>query len=156
MLEKLKISPRRFIYLVLGCAGILAVYLFQDYLDFYRLLLFREPQRLHYKVEFANSINPLAFTVNKSLRYICNDLFAICIIYGLFGKGQYVRFAMYVMLFGLIILVPAYIFLYLEQPVGFSSMLSHLHRITMNPVLMMLLIPALYFQERSAREENEG
>lgn len=154
MINNLPLGISSLLYLTLGGMGLVAVYLFQDYLDVYSIVQGEAPQRLHYKVEYAESINPWAFSINKACRYILNDLFAISIIYGLFGESRYVRFAIYVLLAGLFLLVPLYIFLYLAQPQGFSSMLSHLHRIVMNPVLMMLMIPALYFQKRVRQEEG--
>ena len=48
--------------------------------------------------------------------------------------------------FGLIVLLP---FIYLSAVPGYSSMVSHLHRLVLNPVLMMLLIPALWHQRRT-------
>jgi len=138
------------LYVLAGMGGLFLVYLFQDYLDLYHLLQGQMPEKLNYRVEFAPNLNPWAFSVNKAFRYVLNDIMAITVIYGLFGKRSYVRFAMYVLLVGLLFLVPLYIYLYLAQPVGFSSMLSHLHRIVMNPVLMMLMIPALYFQDRQS------
>ncbi|MDZ7846825.1 MAG: hypothetical protein U5L96_08670 [Owenweeksia sp.] len=59
------------------------------------------------------------------------------------------------MFFGLFVLLPIYLYLYLQQPAGFSSMLSHLHRVVMNPVLMMLLIPAFAAQRRGAKKGME-
>lgn len=154
IINKLPLGITSLLYLALGGVGLMLVYLFQDYLDLHSLLQGEMPNRLHYKVEYAQNINPWAFSINKAGRYILNDLFAISIIYGLFGESRYVRFAMYVLLVGLFLLVPVYIFLYLAQPTGFSSMLSHLHRIVMNPVLMMLMIPALYFQKKVRQEEH--
>lgn len=143
----------RMSYIVLGCAGLFLVYFFQDYLDFYSVLFqFEAPEKLNYHMSFTQ-VKPLAFIVNKAGRYLCNDLFSIAIIYGIFHERKYARFAVYVMLFGLFVLLPIYLSLYLLRPEGFSSMLSHLHRVVMNPVLMMLLIPAFAAQRRGGREE---
>lgn len=132
------------------------VYFFQDYLDFYSVLVeFKAPGKLDYSVSFTE-VEPVAFTLNKAGRYLLNDLFSIAIIYGIFGERKYARFAVYVMFFGLFVLVPIYLYLYLQQPAGFSSMLSHLHRIVMNPVLMMLLIPAFAAQRQAEKERRGG
>lgn len=141
-------SWSRWFYIFLGFAGLFLVYLFQDYLDFYNLLVNREaPQQLDYATSYADT-KAAPFIVNKAGRYLLNDLFSISIIYGIFGERKYARFAMYVMFFGLFILLPIYVGLYLAQPEGYSSMISHLHRVVMNPVLMMLLIPAFIFQKK--------
>ncbi len=139
----------RWFYIALGLLGLFLVYLFQDYLDFHSILFKAKlPQKLDYATSYADT-ETFPFVVNKVGRYLFNDLFSISIIYGIFGEKKYARFAMYVMFFGLLVLLPIYLWLYLAQPAGFSSMISHLHRVVMNPVLMMLLIPAFFFQRKS-------
>lgn len=83
--------------------------------------------------------------INKTFRYLLNDLFSILIIHGLFRNRRYTRFAFQVLLFGLLFLLPVYFSLVYFASTGFSSMISHFHRIIMNPVLMMLLIPYFLF-----------
>lgn len=138
---------KRSLYLILGATGLFFVYFFQDYLNFYSLLTEGTLRQLNYQLSFTE-VNTFGFVLNKAGRYLLNDLFSIAIIFGIFGKRKYVRFAFYLMTFGLLVLLPVYLVLYLSQPEGFSSMLSHLHRVVMNPLLMMLLIPAFYYQER--------
>jgi len=140
-------SNTRWLYIIIGLLGLLTVYFFQAYLDFYSIIFkFQLPEKLSYATSDIQQVETIPFVVNKVFRYIINDLCAIAIIHGLFKEKKYVRFSFYVLLFGLIVLLPAYIGIYLARPVGFSSMLTHLHRLVMNPVLMMLLIPAFYYQ----------
>lgn len=147
-------TAKRWIYLVTGIIGLFIVYLFQAYLDFYSVLIeWEAPEYLSYSTNYQ-SVHVVSFTVNKVCRYLLNDVCAIAIIYGLFGEQKFVKFAFYVMLFGLVILVPAYLILFFLQPAGYSSMISHLHRLVMNPVLMMLLIPAFYYQNSRTAEVN--
>tara|TARA_R110002096_G_scaffold403945_1_gene601607 strand:+ start:183 stop:629 length:447 start_codon:yes stop_codon:yes gene_type:complete len=144
---------RRILFIAGGVIGLIAVYLLQSYLDFYSMLFELEaPNKIDYTA--YQNVKTLPFTVNKVVRYLLNDLFSIAIIYGLFYEKKYARFAMYVMFFGLFVLVPVYIFLFLNQFEGFSSMLSHLHRVVMNPVLMMLLIPAFFYQRKMQGQQS--
>ncbi len=138
---------RRIIAIAIGCLGLLAVYMGQEYLDFYSVLIrFEAPEQLDYGMQ-GDIPDKTAFIFNKTMRYFVNDLFAIAILFGLFYEKKYTRFAFYVMIFGVLFLHPAYLYLIFTQPEGFSSAISHLHRIIMNPVLMMILIPAFYFQK---------
>ncbi|HBF20161.1 MAG: exosortase F system-associated protein [Owenweeksia sp.] len=140
-------SSKRWAYLLLGGVGLILVYVFQAYLDAYSIFFqFKPPEVLNYSSDYKD-VDPFSYSVNKLVRYLLNDLFAIAIIYGLFGERIYVRFAFYVMLFGLVVLLPLYLWLFFQHPDGYSSMLSHLHRVVLNPVLMMLLIPAFYYQK---------
>lgn len=138
----------RLAYLSTGIIGLAAVYLFQNHLDLYSILIeWQAPKEMAHTPDYQD-VQTIPFVFNKVFRYILNDLFAIAILYALFYKRKYLRFSFYVMLFGLVVLVPLYLIIYLQQPPGLSSMLSHLHRLVMNPVLMMILIPAFFYQEQ--------
>lgn len=146
-------SVQRVILLGLGVFGLLALYLFQQYLDFYQLLRGEALRELYYSTDFK-TVNPRAFCLNKVGRYVLNDLFTMAIIAALFPQGRYFRFALMVLIFGLVVLLPSYLILYLAQPSGFSSLIAHLHRLVMNPVLLLLLIPAFYYQQKLNKEPH--
>lgn len=146
MLSSLLSNPKRLLLLLVGALGLFLIYFFQHYLDFYSLLQFKAPREIAYSSDFV-AYDPFEFSLNKVLRYVLNDLFAMAIIAALFPDRKYLRFAVWVLLFGLFVLVPIYIVIYLSQPQGFSSLIGHLHRLVMNPVLMMLLIPAFFYQQ---------
>tara|TARA_Y100001934_G_C12317515_1_gene758302 strand:- start:457 stop:927 length:471 start_codon:yes stop_codon:yes gene_type:complete len=154
MLKQILRNPKRILLLLIGCLGLFLVYFFQHYLDFYHLLQGKPPQELNYSSDFIE-VDPWVFSVNKVIRYLLNDLFAMALISALFPEGRYLRFALFVLMFGLFILVPIYLGLYLAQPTGFSSLIGHLHRLVMNPVLMMLLIPAFFYQKRLIQEQEQ-
>ena len=135
----------RILFILFGAMGLFFVYFFQHYLDFHSVFFKGQwPQELNYSTDFVE-VESFPFVVNKVGRYLLNDLFTIAIIYGLFYEKKYLR---------LIFLLPTYLFIYLAKPSGFSSLLSHLHRIVLNPVLMMLLIPAYFYQRRISQEKD--
>ncbi len=145
-------NAKRIQLIVVGAVGLVLIYVFQSYLDFYSVFFrFSAPQYID--PSSVATVEPLPFVVNKTLRYVANDLCAISLIYGLFYEKKYARFAFAVMIFGMLVLLPIYLALYINRPEGYSSMLSHLHRIVMNPVLMMLLIPAFYYQKKVSAEK---
>ena len=84
-----------------------------------------------------------------------NDSLAILIIYGFFGPGKYVKFAAYILLFGLVVLLPIYLVLVIFFYQETYSFLNHLHRLVLNPVLMMLLIPAFYSQRANNKKTTK-
>lgn len=127
----------------LGFFGLVCVYVLQNQ-------LFYNP---FYTYQF-NPLNPEApeidtvrFWFSKIFRFILNDGFALLVIWGLFGSKKYMRFAMYVFLFGFLILLPTYIILVTNFYIQTQAFQNHLHRLVLNPVLMMLLIPAFYYQK---------
>ncbi|MHB1277097.1 MAG: exosortase F system-associated membrane protein, partial [Bacteroidia bacterium] len=80
------------------------------------------------------------FVVNKSIRFLLNDLFSLVFIFGLFQKRSYMQLALLVMGFGLFILLPSYLILAIQFKESAFHLLTFLHRITMNPWLMLVLI----------------
>jgi exosortase F-associated protein len=127
----------------IGVLGLIVVYVFQRQ-------LFPDPlQDFMYKPAsgILPRFNTPAYIAIKTLRYVANDGFALLIIWGLFGNKQYMRFAVAVFLFGLLLLLPLYLVLVLNFYTQTYSFLNHLHRLVLNPVLMMLLIPAFYYQK---------
>ena len=91
------------------------------------------------------------FIFNRTLRFLINDLSVILLIYVIFASRGLVKIAFYVQLFGLFIILPLYFYfkLTLEGPSEISSpLLSFIHRIVVNPILMLLLIPAFYYQQK--------
>lgn len=148
-------TVKRWLYLISGAIGLLLVYVFQFHLDIYSILFeFQAPERIEYTSDYESISNTTAFIVNKVFRYLLNDGFAIMIIYALFEEKKYVRFSVWVLVFGLFVLLPIYLAVFLMRPEGFSSMIGHLHRIILNPVLMMMLIPAFYYQKTYASGEE--
>jgi exosortase F-associated protein len=133
--------------IVIGVIGLILVYVLQQKLFYDPFLDFiYNPVENNYP-EF----NRGKYVFSKLLRFLFNDGFAIAIIYGIFGPGKYVKFAAYILLFGLFILLPTYLILVLYFYPESYSFLNHLHRLVLNPVLMMLLIPAFYSQMQNQK-----
>lgn len=83
-----------------------------------------------------------------------NDGACLLIIYGLFQNRDYVRVAFYLFLAELFLFLPVYLLfkLTLEGDSELSSpLLSQIHRLIVNPVLMFLLMVGFYYQEQKQR-----
>ncbi len=142
-------------WVIAGLLGLASVYVLQNQLNLYAWL--HGDHYTWYGTWGLMRENPWELTItNKTFRYILNDFFSILIIHGLFQDRKYTRFAVVLLLFGLFILLPLYYSMVFFAPSGFSSMISHFHRIILNPVLMMLLIPYLYNMELQKAEKKEG
>jgi exosortase F-associated protein len=139
-------------YLVFaGLLGLIIVYVFQRQLFFDPFQDFiYNPQEPQYP-EFESG----PYIISKIIRYILNDGFALLIIWGLFKNKTYMRFAMIIFSIGLFILLPIYLYLVLNHYHSTYTFLNHLHRLVLNPVLMMLLIPAFYYQQSLKKESKE-
>lgn len=82
------------------------------------------------------------------MRVVVNDISLLLIIHVWFGTTQITKLALNVLLIDTLVLLPLYLILKLslEGDSEISSpLLSQLHRVIVNPTLMILIIPGVYF-----------
>lgn len=126
------------------------------------LLLVYVFQRFNYYQFFLNLLGSesaphpyTTFSVNRIIRLILNDTACLVLIRVLFYETKYLRLAGYIFIFELIILLPLYLWvkLTLEGDSEISSpLLSQVHRLIVNPMLMFLLMVAFFYQKRKEKE----
>lgn len=139
--------------LVVGVLGLGIVYVLKDQINPWAWI-HGEHGTWHNTIENISTFPPEMVITNKTLRYILNDVFSIIVIHALFQNRKYTRFAVGLLLFGLVVLLPSYFAMVYYMPEGYTSLVSSFHRIILNPVLMMMLIPYLYVMEREAQNKK--
>ena len=90
------------------------------------------------------------FVISRTLRLILNDFACFLIVLALFKESRYLRVAFWVFLAELLIILPLYLFFKLsaEGDSEISSPLfSQVHRLIVNPMLMILLIFWFLYQK---------
>lgn len=143
-MNPLSIGFKRIALVLLALFGLAFFYTLQDF-DFVDFK-FRYNQGFGGMLEEGKEIN---FVISRLVRFIANDLLCILLIYALFNNKRYVVFGFYMQLFGLLVLFPIYIYLTLNADTYADySIVVPLYRLVMNPILMVLLIPAFYFQQK--------
>lgn len=105
-------------------------------------------QRLDIAIILGVEENVWRFMINRSIRFILNDVLAILLIYALFYERKYVLFAVWVQLFGMILILVPYFIIKFNYPGYNGPLISFLHRLVLNPTLLLLLIPAFYYQKK--------
>ena len=122
---------------VIALAGLAVVFMVQR-LDLFALLSGRQ---------FSAELH---FAINRTLRIFFNDAFMLLFIYALFADRKVIRLAVGIQILDLFVLFPIYLGLKLSLE-GASELsspfLSQFHRLIVNPTLMILLIPAVYYQK---------
>ncbi|MDL5051582.1 exosortase F system-associated protein [Oscillatoria amoena NRMC-F 0135] len=116
---------------LLALMGLLGVFLFQRY-DLAACIGVGEPV--------------WKFITNRTIRFIVNDVFMIVLLYALFPERKYVIFAIWVQVVGLVFILLPYFVIKFNFPYYNGPLISFLHRLVLNPLLMILLIPAFYVQ----------
>lgn len=130
-------SVRRLIIGVISIAGLILVFIFQ---------------RFEWSTWLGLTFEPTGkFIFNRTIRFLLNDAFAIGLIYALFAERKYVIFSLYVQVAGVVLFLIPYFILKLYLPHYNGPLISFLHRLVLNPTLLMLLIPAFYYQRRMDR-----
>lgn len=123
--------------------GLVVIYVFQQANYFYFFFS---------GVFSANTV----FIFNRTFRLVANDLLCVVLISVLFEKKEYVRVAFLLFAFELVIVMPLYFWikLTLEGDSEISSpLLSQVHRLIVNPMLMVILIAGFYYQKYWVKQE---
>jgi exosortase F-associated protein len=126
----------RFAIGLVSIAGLVAVFLFQE-IDVAGML-------------GSDASKIVKFIINRTIRFLLNDIFAIALIYAIFAERKYVIFALWVQLAGVFLFLIPYFVLKLNFPSYNGPMINFLHRLILNPILLYLLIPAFYYQRKVA------
>lgn len=99
------------------------------------------------------------FVINRATRLILNDVACLAIIYAVFRDDKYLKISFWLFLVEVFIVLPAYLIvkLTLEGPTELSSpLLSHVHRLIVNPMLMLLLMAGFVYQRRQIKRSLPG
>lgn len=131
------------VFVALALAVLVMAYLFQRF-DFYGMLMgfFGENGVGHPYVKFS---------VNRLVRMLINDTACVILIWAWFNDRRFTRLASYVFLIEVFFLLPVYLWvkLSLEGDSEISSpILSQVHRMIVNPMLMFLLMVAFLYQRK--------
>ncbi|MEX2234241.1 MAG: exosortase F system-associated protein [Cyclobacteriaceae bacterium] len=106
-------------------------------------------QRINLAVLLGDFHPNVIFVINRTTRLILNDLACFLIIFALFRENKYLKIAFWVFLFELLVILPVYLVvkLSLEGDSEISSpLLSQVHRLIVNPMLMILLMAGFIYQ----------
>ncbi|HEU5290305.1 MAG TPA: hypothetical protein VFU05_06660 [Cyclobacteriaceae bacterium] len=139
---------KKYFLIAISLSMLLLVYLFQR-VSFAGLINTFLPEAIQI-------INPnFIFAMNKTIRLILNDVACIIFIYAVFEKQLYLKAAYYLFLIELVLLLPLYLILKLnlEGDSELSSpLLSQVHRLIVNPLLMFLLMMGFVYQNLTVKK----
>ncbi|CAN5499258.1 hypothetical protein BH10BAC4_BH10BAC4_16090 [soil metagenome] len=107
-------------------------------------------QKFDYSSLIGNYSSNARFVINRTARFLINDASCLLLIMAIFNQSSYLRVGTWIFLIELIVLLPAYFIvkLSLEGDSEISSpLLSQVHRMIINPLLMIALIMGLFYQD---------
>lgn len=90
---------------------------------------------------------------NVALRFFANTIISLGILFVVFQRKEVVKFAglLYLILF--IVLFPLFIFLMERVEAGEYMAVFYVRRFLVQPIMILLLLPAFYYQRLKTRKE---
>lgn len=120
---------------------------------FFEDKLFYDPFLQFFKSDYQNKSLPnfdsFKLLLNLFLRYLANTLLSISIIYLLFQNKMHVKIASFLYLILFVVLITVFSFLVFGSDKPDYLLLFYVRRFLIQPVLLLLLIPAFYFQKKT-------
>lgn len=146
MLKKLLQNKKRIFFIGLALLGLILVRSFEDE-------LFYDPFLSFFKMDYQNKLLPhlncyLLFG-NLLLRYGINTFFSLIIIRLLFDERKLMVFSGYLFLFLFVILIIVFFGLLHFSKEPDYLILFYIRRFLIQPLFLVLFIPAFYYQQIS-------
>lgn len=144
MLRELIKNKRRLFFIGLALLGLILVRAFEDQ-------LFYDPFLSFFKTDYQNkplpNLDQFLLFLNLLLRYTLNTFFSLIIIRLLFNEKQLMVFSGYLFLFLFLVLVAIFLGLlhFSNQPD--YLILFYIRRFLIQPLFLVLFIPAFYYQQ---------
>jgi exosortase F-associated protein len=118
--------------------------------------LFYDPLIDFFKGDYTKSLAP-EFDYwktfwNTALRYILNSVISIGIIWLLFSKST-LKFAGFIYALSFIILASVFLWLLKEMSPDLYFLLFYVRRFLIQPLLVLLLVPAFYYQQHTKKAD---
>jgi exosortase F-associated protein len=145
-MEKLLKNKRQILLIISSICALVFIRLFEDQ-------LFYDPFLQFFKQDFKNKTLPnfegVKLFLGILLRYSLNTIFSLAILYLLFKQKELVRFAMILYVVFFIGLLFAFFgLLYFSKQPDYL-ILFYIRRFIIQPLFLVLFIPAFYYQKLS-------
>jgi len=119
--------------------------------------LFYDPFLNYFKTNYTQLPLPQMETgklfLHLFFRYLLNTILSLAIIYTIFKNVELVKFSAVLYVIFFIFLIAAF-FLTLEFYANNKMLIFYIRRFLIQPLFLLLFIPAFYFQERAAKKNN--
>lgn len=146
MLQKLLQNKIAFLFILLCLGGLIAVRSFEDH-------WFYDPFLDYFKNDYLNLPFPefdgIKFFLSLSFRFFLNTFFSLLMIYFLFKDVEIIKFLSLIYTISFVLLMAVFFAIILFWDESSNFLLFYIRRFLIQPLLLLLLIPAIYFQKRA-------
>ena len=110
-----------------------------------------DPLEIYFKNDYLKlplpEMNLLLLGFSVSFKYLLNSLVSIQIIRYALMNEEYTEFAMKIYIWIYALLITFFLVLIIWEPSNSTLLLFYVRRFLMHPLLILILIPAFYYQE---------
>jgi exosortase F-associated protein len=149
MLRELTSNKLKIVLIVLLVVLLAAVRGFED-------TLFYDPFSLYFKGDYLNLAFPeysaMHLFWSMGFRYWVNSAISLSIIYILFSDWELTKFAAVLYLIFFIFLIATFFLLLRFSDATNNFVLFYIRRFLIQPLLLLLFVPAFYFQKQQSKK----
>lgn len=125
---------------------------------FFEQELFSDELSVFFASGFSYAEPPVFDIFNEitqiTLRFLLNSLISLAIIFLLFRSQKTLKFAALLYVINYIVLAPVLIYFLMNLSQGEYFYLFYTRRFLVQPVLIIILIPAFYYQEMMSKQKE--
>lgn len=151
MLKILVENKSKFVWSVLILFGFVLVRTFED-------SLFYDPFLDYFKRDYNSmpypAVESVKLLLNFFLRYALNSMLSLALLYVIFRKADMIRFAATLYGFLFVVFLLAFIIFWQGWAGEQKTLLFYARRFLIQPLLILLFLPAFYFQERTEKNNT--
>ena len=137
----------KYIWLLLLFGLLLLIRAFEDE-------LFYDPYLKFFQSDYLYLDSPrrevLKLTLSTTLRYVINTLISLVILYVFFKDNSVVKFSALIYIMFYVILLGLFLYFVLNPKQEDYYLFFNIRRFLIQPILLLLLFPAFYYQRKSA------
>ncbi|WP_166384429.1 MULTISPECIES: exosortase F system-associated membrane protein [unclassified Polaribacter] len=115
--------------------------------------LFYDPLIMYFKNDYLytgiQNIVAWKLVINMLFRYIINSVISLGIIWVLFERKDYLKFASYFLMIAFVILIILFVFLLKDNFKSGYLLPFYIRRFLIHPLFLLILLPAFYYQKMS-------
>ena len=97
------------------------------------------------RAEQLPQLDVASLLFNTSVRFWLNSTISVSILFLLFGKSGIVKVSLLVYLVVFLLLLVAFVWLLFNYTSAYSLTLFYIRRFLIQPILLLILIPAFYY-----------
>jgi len=136
--------------------GVLFLFLLLVLVRLFETELFYDPLLLFFKQDYllkkVPDTNLALLLLNTFFRYVLNTVISLAILYVVFKDKDVIKFSLFLYVLALVILLPWMGYLVINaSPESNYNLLFYVRRFLIQPIFILLLLPAFYYHKHTFR-----